>query len=167
MRTRRRAGGWHCFDSNKGTLDCWEGLAAFAALPKPLLTRRIKNSIERGAEFYLKRRLFKDDGGKYLPWFRFHYPNHYYYDVLVGLEVITRLGYGADKRLQPALNLLGEKRRADGSWLLDAVHPDIGKGAGYPIRRRVKRFALEEPGKPSKWITLNALRVLKRVEEAS
>ena len=164
---QKEDGGWHCFQSNKGTLDCWEALAAFAALPKSTWTRRIKNSIERGAEFYLKRGLLNEDGTKYLPWFRFHYPNHYYYDLLVGLRVITGLGFGGDKRLQPALNILKEKRRGDGTWLLDAVHPDVGKGAGYRVRKGVKRFALEEPGKPSKWNTLNALAVLKKVEEAS
>ena len=154
-------GGWHCFESNHGTLDCWEGLAAFAALPKSKRTRSIKNSIERGAEFYLERKLFQE--GKYLPWFSFHYPNHYYYDILVGLDVITRLGYGSDKRLSAPLKILKEKR-IDGKWLLDRIHPDIGSGAQYRLRRNVKPFALEVEGKHSKWITLTALRVLKRVE---
>jgi hypothetical protein len=149
----------------KGTLDCWEALAAFAALPKSKLTRKIKNSIERGAEFYLERRLFDDGEKKYLPWFRFHYPNHYHYDVLVGLDVITRLGYGGDRRLRAALEILKQKRREDGTWIIDKVHPDFGAGAQWSLREKVSPFALEEAGKPSKWITLTALRVLKRVEE--
>ena len=156
-------GGWHCFESSHGTLDCWEGLAAFAALPKSKRTRSIKNSIDRGAEFYLERKLFHE--GRYLPWFKFHYPNHYYYDVLVGLDVITKLDYGSDKRLSAALKILNEKR-IDGKWLLDGIHPDIGSGAQYRLRRDVKPFALEEPRRPSKWITLTALRVLKRVESS-
>ena len=162
---QKEDGGWHCFESFRGTLDCWEALAAFAALPKSKQTRKIKNSIERGAEFYLERKLFGDK--KYLPWFRFHYPNHYYYDVLVGLDVITRLGYGDDKRLRPALKILNKKRREDGTWILDKVHPDLGIGAQYNLRKKVSPFALEEAGKPSKWITLTALHVLKRVEESS
>ena len=163
---QKEDGGWHCFESSKGTLDCWEALAVFAALPKSKQTRKIKNSIERGAEFYLHRRLF-DGGQKYLPWFRFHYPNHYYYDVLVGLDVITRLGYGGDRRLRAALEILKQKRLEDGTWILDRVHPDLGVGAQYSLRKKVRPFALEEAGKPSKWITLTALRVLKRVEESS
>ncbi len=162
---QKEDGGWHCFESNHGTLDGWEGLAAFAALPKSRRTRRISNSIERGAEFYLKMNLFHE--GRYLPWFRFHYPNHYYYDILVGLDVITRLGYGGDKRLSAPLNILKKKCGLDGMWLLDRVHPDIGSGAQYHLRRKVKPFALEVEGKPSKWITLTALRVLKRVEDSS
>ena len=163
---QKEDGGWHCFESSKGTLDGWEALAAFAVLPKSKQTRKIKNSIERGAEFYLERRLFDDGEKKYLPWFRFHYPNHYYYDVLVGLDVITSLGYGGDRRLRAALEILKRKRREDGTWNLDAVHPDLGRGANYgPFKTRPKRFALESEGKPSKWITLTALRVLKRVED--
>jgi hypothetical protein len=87
--------------------------------------------------------------------------------VLVGLDVITALGYATDKRLKPALQLLDRKRLPDGTWALDAVHPDLGIGAGYRVKKRPRRFALEKPGKPSKWITLTALRVLKRVENSS
>lgn len=164
---QKEDGGWHCFESSRGTLDCWEALAAFAALPKSKQTRKIKNSIERGAEFYLERRLVDDGEKKYLPWFRFHYPNHYYYDVLVGLDVITRLGYGGDRRIRAALEILKQKRREDGTWILDKVHPDLGVGAQYSLPKKVSPFALEEAGRPSKWITLTALRVLKRVEDSS
>jgi len=164
---QKEDGGWHCFNSTKGSLDCWEALAAFAALPKSKQTRKIKNSIERGAEFYLERRLFDDGEKKYAPWFRFHYPNHYYYDVLIGLDVITRLGYGDDKRLSSALKILKKKRQGDGTWILEKVHPDLATGARYGHRKRVVPFALEEVGRPSKWLTLSAQRILKRVELAA
>ena len=163
---QKEDGGWHCFDSSTGTLDCWEALAAHSALPRSKHTRRIRNSIERGAEFYLERRLFDDGEKRYPPWFRFHYPNHYYYDLLVGLDVITRLGYGDDRRLRPALDMLREKRQSDGTWLLDKVHPDLSAEGRYRLGRKVYPFALEEPGRRSKWITLTALRVMKRVEDA-
>ena len=164
---QKEDGGWHCFKSSTGTLDCWEALAAFATLPKSKRTRRIRNSIERGAEFYLERGLIRDGNKRYAPWLRFHYPNHYYYDILVGLDVVTRLGYGNDRRLRPALGILSKKRQGNGTWLLEKAHPDLGSGAQYALRKKARPFALEEPGKPSKWITLTALRVLKRVEETS
>ena len=164
---QKEDGGWHCFESATGTLDCWEALAAFSALPKSHQTRKIRNSIERGAEFYLERRLIRESRKRYAPWYRFHYPNHYYYDILVGLDVITRLGYGSDRRLRPALDILTEKRLGSGTWVLDNVHPDLGVGAQYTLRKGPTPFALEKPGKPSKWITLTALRVMKRVEEAN
>lgn len=168
LEDQKQDGGWHCFKSQRGTLDSWEALSAFAALPKEKRTKKIKRSIERGAEFYLERKLFDDGEKKYAPWFRFHYPTHYYYDILVGLDVITKLGYADDKRLEPALKMLIDKRQSNGTWLLDKVHPDIGRGSGYtPYNKKVKPFVLEKAGEPSKWITLTALRVLKRVEDSS
>jgi hypothetical protein len=163
---QKEDGGWHCFPSKTGSLDGWEALVAFAALPKQKRSRRMNSAIERGAEFYLQRALYKQ-GRRYEPWFRFHYPNHYYYDLLVGLDVITSLGFANDKRLGYSLRLLNKKRRADGAWNLDAVHPDLGSGANYRLRKEPVPFALEKAGKPSKWITLKALQVLKRVEGAS
>ena len=160
-------GGWHCHESSTGTLDCWEALAAFAAVPKSRRTRRINSSVERGVEFYLKRRLFDEGGRKYLPWFRFHYPVHYYYDILVGLDVVTALGFGDDRRLNPALQILNGRRQG-GAWPLDRIHPDPASYAWgkHNLRWKVKPFGLEKVGTRSKWITLTALRVLKRVEEA-
>jgi hypothetical protein len=164
---QKKDGGWHCFKSDTGTLDGWEALAAYAALPKPKRTKKINQSIERGAEFYLQRKLFDDGEKRYPPWLRIHYPNHYYYDVFVGLDMLTRLGYGGDRRLRPALKILTDKRQSNGTWLLDKVHPDLAPGAKYALRKKAEPWALEESGKPSKWVTLNALRVLRRVEDAS
>ena len=169
VRNQMKDGGWHCFYEKafgRGTLDCWEGLSAFAVLPRSRWTRSIKRSVERGAEFYLSRNLFRQ-GRRYLPWFRYHYPVHYYYDVLVGLDVLTSLGYGSDRRLDPALEIMMSKRKKDDRWVLDAVHPDLGAGAGYRLsNKRVTPFALETKGGPSKWITLTCMSVLKRVDEA-
>jgi len=166
---QRDNGGWHCRPSANGTLDGWEALAAFAVLPAAKRSRRIKRAIERGAEFYLERELIDDGGPKYYPWFRLHYPVHYYYDVLVGLDAITRLGYGGDRRLGRALDILKAKRTSDGRWPLERIHPDPANYAWgkHNLRWSVKPFRLEEEGKPSKWITLTALGILRRVEDAS
>src|SRR3989442_2880155 len=45
----------------------------------------MKSAVELGAEYYLGKELHKQ-GGEYPPWYRFHYPVHYYYDLLVGLD---------------------------------------------------------------------------------
>ncbi len=170
---QKEDGGWHCFESNKGTLDCWEPLSAFAALPKSRWARSIKRSIERGAEFYLERRLFREGSRRYPPWLRFHYPVHYYYDILVGLEILSSLGYGKDGRMKFALDLLKRKRTGEGKWILDAVNPDIPKSlpsTSYSTLPPYEPFpaipfGLEEVGRPSKMVTLRALKVLKNVEE--
>ncbi|MCI4347863.1 MAG: hypothetical protein L3J97_04510 [Thermoplasmata archaeon] len=163
---QRSDGGWNCSQGTPGTLERWEPLAALAALPKAKRSNRIDQSIELGAEFYLKRKLFRE-GPRYTPWFRFHYPNHYFYDLLVGLDLLTNLGYADDRRLRPALKMLSEKRRQDGSWVIDRANPDAPASLLHLHVEKVRPLQLEPPGRPSKWITLTALRVLKKVEEAS
>jgi len=136
-------------------------MSLFAAYPRAKWTRSIKRAIERGAEFYLSRELHRE-GKHYEPWYRFHYPTHYYYDILVGLNFITTLGFGDDRRLQFALSLLKEKRRSDGKWNLDAIHPDLaGPIARLYARNPPTPFSLESSGQPSKMITYLALKVLK------
>jgi len=161
-----RNGGWNCFGSGRN-LDSWEGLSAFAVYPKPKWTAGMHRAVERGAEFYLSRALHRQ-GGRYAPWFRFHYPVHYYYDLLVGLDFLTALGRGGDRRLRFALSVLKKKRRSDGRWNLDAVHPDVEGGYATWLLKNPKKaptpFALEEPGRPSKTVTYRALRVLKAVD---
>jgi hypothetical protein len=171
---QKEDGGWHCFNSSKGTLDCWEPLSAFAALPKSRWNRRIKRSVERGSEFYLERRLYREGTHRYAAWFRFHYPTHYYYDLLVGLDVLSSLGYGKDRRMNFALDLLRKRQREGGRWIMDALHPDISKDLPETSYSSVPPyepfpaipFGLEKVGKPSKIITLRALRVLNRVEDS-
>ena len=168
---QKRDGGWHCFPSEKGTLDCWQGLSAFAALPPHQWTSGFRRSVELGAEFYLRRRLYREGRTRYAPWFRFHFPTHYYYDVLVGLEVLTSLGFGNDARLKEGLGLLKSRRRTDGRWEVAVAHPDV-EGV---VRRDYHRyepswpvpFSLETAGAPSKLITLRALRVLRRIDDRS
>ena len=161
VKNQKEDGGWHCFPSRVGTLDCWEALAAFAALPAGLRTTAVDRAIERGAEFYLDRGLLREGRTPYAPWMRLHYPVHYYYDLLVGLDVLTSLGYADDPRMRPALRRLEEKRNRDGSWNLDALHPD-SEDPAYHDEVPFYPFGLEVPGQPSRWITTTALAVLKR-----
>jgi hypothetical protein len=145
-------GGWSHFGSGRN-LDAWQGLGALAALPRAQRSASMQRAAESGAEFFLERELHRQ-GPRYAPWFRFHYPVFYFYDVLVGLELMTALGYATDRRLRYALSVLGKRRRSDGRWNLDTIHPDVN----HPSND--KPFALETAGAPSRMITLRALRVL-------
>jgi hypothetical protein len=162
-------GGWACWGSGRN-LDSWEGLSAFAAYPRGKWSSEMTEVVELGAEFFLQRELFRQ-GDRYAPWYRFHYPVHYYYDLLVGLEMLTSLGYSGDPRLRRALSHLRRKRRKDGRWNLDALHPDVEGGVAGWIRAHPDRapvpFGLERVGLPSKMITLRALIVLARVKAAA
>ncbi|MGA8543199.1 MAG: hypothetical protein WB947_06670 [Thermoplasmata archaeon] len=171
VRTAHPKGGWSCWSFSDGpatgrNLDSWEGLSAFAVYPRSKWTPAMKGVVERGAEFFLDRELHRQ-GDRYAPWYRFHWPVHYYYDLLVGLDILTALGYGDDPRLGFALDYLRKKRRPDGRWNLDRVHPDVGGPPAKWYREHPKDrpvpLAFETPGKPSKMITLTALHVLARV----
>src|SRR5271170_4299680 len=118
VQTANPKGGWTCWSFGDGpspgrTLDSWEGLSAFAAYPRSKWTPAMTECVERAAEFYLDRELHRQ-GARYAPWYRFHWPMHYYYDLLVGLDILTALGYGDDPRLRFALANLHKKRRSDG-----------------------------------------------------
>jgi Squalene-hopene cyclase C-terminal domain len=167
-------GGWSCWNfagrHTQRDLDSWEPLSAFAVYPRQKWTHSMKNAVERGAEFYLERELHRlPKGESYRPWYRFHYPNHYYYDLLVGLDVLTALGYSKDKRLGYAISLFKEKRRPDGRWNLDALNPDPESGQGKWDREHPEKatvhFGLEKEGAPSKMITFTALKILNRIGE--
>ena len=129
----------------------------------------MKLACERGAEFFLERELHKQ-GARWEQWYRFHYPVHYYYDLLVGLDVLTALGYSGDKRLGYAVSLLKEKRREDGRWNLDANRPEetaalAGWRKQHPGSKDMNPFVMERPGEPSKMITFRALKILERMDK--
>lgn len=168
VRNQKPNGGWDCFGRN-GVIDGWEGMSAFAAYPHQRWTRGMKATVDKGLEFYLERRLLRE-GRRYDPWHRLHFPYHYYYDALVGLEFVTALGRGDDPRASSAVRLLRKKRTQQGRWLMDSAHPDYLSAGKLPHwfekrRKELRPFFLEPPGRPSKMITLRALRVLKRLGE--
>ena len=158
-------GGWSCFGRGRN-LDSWEGLSAFAQYPRSHWSPAMAGCVERAAEFFLDRELHRQ-GAPYAPWLRFHHPVHYYYDLLVGLDLLTSLGYGDDPRLGFAVAHLRRPVRSDGRWNLDALHPDVegplSRWYQAHPRQRPTPLELEAPGHPSKWVTLTALRVLSRI----
>lgn len=143
-------GGWDCFGRPAGTLDAWEAMSAFAEIPRGRRSAPVKSAIDAGAEFFLGRKLLHE-GEEFLPWYRLRYPWHYFYDVLVGLDFMTALGYGRDPRMEDAFDVLESKRLPDGRWNLDRPNGD---------------FVLETPGRLSRMITFLALRALKRAGRA-
>lgn len=157
-------GGWLCpyWKAHvKDTHGCFYGticpLEAFSEIPKSERSAEVKRGIERGAEFLLMHRLYMADHHRFKvinrQWLRFGFPWFYGYDTLRGLSVLTKLGYINDDRMVDALKLMIQKRQPDGKWLLDAS----------PTGRL--QVNIEPVGKPSKWITLHALKVLKRLRE--
>jgi hypothetical protein len=173
VHTAHPKGGWSCRYAKNGpaesrSLDAWEGLAAFAEYPRSKWTSSMKDCVARSAEYFLERELHQQ-GGTYEPWYRFHWPNHYYYDLLVGLDCVTALGYVGDPRLGFALDLLRQKRRRDGRWNHDADQtdpdPESAEWFAEHPKQRPTPLKIEKAGAPSKMVTLRALTVLSRFGE--
>ncbi len=148
-------GGWNCDHPEKKVkhssfMSTIEPLWAYSEIPRQKWTRKMKQSINDGAEFLLMHHLYKSDNHHWqetYPFFtKLHFPMYYFYDILHALRVLTKLGYGDDERIRSAVQL--------GDWYRegDFFYPS-GKGRKAPV-------AIEEVGKPSKWVTLNAYRVL-------
>jgi hypothetical protein len=112
----------------------------------------------RGQEYLLDRRLFRRkstgevierDRKSGATWTRFAFPAWWRYDVLRGLEHLRGSGVAPDERVAEAIDLLASKRDEDGRWPLEARHPGV-----MPVELD------EVEGRPSRWNTLRALRVL-------
>ncbi len=112
----------------------------------------------RGQEYLLERRLFRRrstgevierdrKGGA--AWTSFAFPTWWHYDVLRGLEYMRSAGVTPEKRMTEAIELVASKRNSDGQWLLEIQYPGV-----MPIKID------EGEGRPSRWNTLRALRVL-------
>jgi hypothetical protein len=150
-------GGWNCEAENGSvrssfdtTINVLEGLLAHERA-----TGGSADSIaarRRGEEYLLERKLFRRKGtGEVVnpAWLQFSFPTRWHYDVLRALEYFQGAGGPPDQRVDEAIQLLRSKRRPDGTWPLENTHPG-----------RV-HFALEGgDGRPSRWNTLRALRVL-------
>ena len=70
-------------------------------------------------------------------------------DALDVLDLLLKLGY-KDERMQDAIDLIISKQNKNGRWLLEK---------SFNTRMQIK---IEQLHKESKWVTLFALRVLKR-----
>jgi hypothetical protein len=156
-------GGWNCEAENgsvrssfDSTINVLEGLLAHeratGGTPESTAARR------RGEEYLLERKLFrrKSTGEVVNPaWLQFSFPVQWHYDALRGLEYFREAGDPPDDRIDEAIDLLQSKQQPDGTWLLENTH--AGK----------VHFTLEDgDGRPSRWNTLRALRVLRWYERA-
>ena len=157
-------GGWNCEAANGSTRSSFntticvlEALLEYeraGGTSPPVTAARL-----RGQEYLLERRLFRRrstgevierdrKGGA--EWTRFAFPTWWHYDVLRGLEYLRDAGVTPDKRVAEAIELVASKRDADGRWALETRYP-----GAMPVEID------EGEGRPSRWNTLRALRVLR------
>ena len=155
-------GGWNCdqeHGSTRGsfhsTICVLEGLREHQRVTGG--SPAVAAALERGEEYLLERRMLRrlSTGEVIDPaWTRFSFPTGYHYDVLRGLEYLRSAGVAPDARLAEAIDLVASKPDAEGRWPLENVHPY------HLVKRRLDAEEGVAEGRPSRWNTLRALRVL-------
>jgi hypothetical protein len=163
LSVQHEEGGWPCISKVKGHSCFWATAAvlqAFDDLPSDWLTPQIEESRRRAVELFLNSGLYKHhrEWGKPSPrWFQFGFPMHWETDILQVLGLVAPYVSPDDERIQEGLRLVLSKQDERGRWPCEA-HPKGGKWFE-------KFVPLEKIGQPSKWVTLHALRMLKRLHK--
>ena len=149
-------GGWNCWTEHGSTVSSFD--STICVLEGLLEYERSGGTVEvaaarrRGEEYLLERQLFRRRSTgqvveeRFLP---FSGPPRWHYDGLRALDHVRRVGDPPDPRVADAVQVVRDKRRPDGTWPLESTHPGE------------THFDLEDgDGRPSRWNTLRALRVL-------
>ncbi|MGE5297032.1 MAG: nitrogen fixation protein NifH [Solirubrobacterales bacterium] len=131
-----------------------KSLKALAEIPANRRTQAVRQTIDSGVGYLLAHHIHKrshDLSQVSRPqWLKLGFPWMWDSDILEILEILTRLGC-RDGRMAEALEAVQAKRQTQGHWLLED---------DYYGRLQTN---IEKKGRPSKWVTLNALRVMKRM----
>jgi hypothetical protein len=162
-------GGWNCDAENGSTRSSFntticvlEALLEYERAGGESGSRAdvaaVREARLRGQEYLLERRLLRRlstgeviarDRKSDADWTRFAFPTWWHYDVLRALDFLRRAGVTPDERVTEAIALVESKRDGEGRWPLETQYPGT-----MPVETD------EGTGRPSRWNTLRALRVL-------
>jgi hypothetical protein len=159
-------GGWNCERINgsarssfASTINVLEGLLEFESATGG--TPDSRAARVSGEEYLLERRLFRrlSTGEPADEQFlSLLHPSRWRYDVLRALSYFysagALTGAAPDPRLSEAVDHVRSRRLEDGTWRLD-----------WSLPGRVWFEVDEGVGEPSRWVTLQAMRVLKWCEQ--
>jgi hypothetical protein len=127
--------------------DClWGAISALdglAVLPTDMRSEQSKRVVTKLANVLLDAKY--DFEGEHKRWLTFGVPR--VWDLLSALKALTAHGYAHDSRFVPLLQRILNRQDDQGRWLCGSV------SRTWPIEKR---------NRPSKWITLDALRLLKQ-----
>lgn len=125
----------------------WGAIAALnglAVLPADMCSTRSEGVVAGLAAALLDAPY--DFSGEHKRWLTFGVPRGW--DLLSALRAPAAHGFAGDPRFAPLLELLLSRQNGQGRWLCGSVS---------------RTWPLEKRNQPSKWVTLDALRVLKRM----
>lgn len=161
-------GGWNCERANgsvrssfASTINVLEGLLEYERATGG--TAESRQARKSGEEYLLQRNLFRrlSTGEPADEQFlAFLHPSRWRYDILRALDYFraaaSLTGAVPDPRFGEAIDHLRSRRLADGTWPLD-----------WSLPGRVWFEVDDGAGKPSRWVTLQAMRVLRWWEQQS
>ena len=160
-------GGWNCDrDPAADTSSFMETLLPMVGLA--VHARRRKHAaalkaVNRAAEVFLRRRLFKraSDGRVIRSEFvALHYPLYWHYDYLGGLRAMAQVGLARDPRCADALDLLEERRLPGGGWPAEKRYYKVSPKAMVSNADYVA-WGGTGPKRMNEWVTVDALTVLR------
>jgi len=146
-----------CGANNK--MPCAWGAAkimlALSLVPKEKQTPLIQSAIRQGVDFFLGIDPVTAEwpsitGKPSRDWWMFGFPVYYITDLMQVAEALTALGYGHDPRMKSLIDLILSKQDEKGRWPLEYRYGSKTWG----------NYGTEKM--PNEWVTLRALRVLKR-----
>lgn len=132
------------------TICVLEGFSEFRASGEMYRISEIAEAEAKAVAFLLANALFFEGGDARYQ--KLAYPFRYRYDLLRALEYFALQRLPLSPPLVPALEWLQSKRSGQGFWNLELEH----KGAVH--------FPMEVRGLPSRFITLKALVILRRLQ---
>jgi hypothetical protein len=142
---------WGRHTCHMGVVKALKGLSA---MPEEKRTPAVNDTIQRAVEFLLIHHIYKRSHDlnrkSKAGWLKFGFPLMYQTDVLEILDILTGLGI-KDSRMDEAVQEVIGKQDDTGRWRIENT---------YNSDRLLIPFG--EKGEQSKWLTLKAMRVLKR-----
>lgn len=141
-----------CWGKHSCHLGVVKTMKALSEIPSDIRSIATQHTINQGIDYLLTHHIYKkshDYSAVSKPgWLRLGFPLMYQSDILEILLFLTQLNC-REERMQDAIDIILSKQDPQGRWKLENSYN------GKVIAN------IEKKGRPSKWITLNALRVLK------
>ena len=161
MNEHMEDGGFNCnsnhpdgarHSSMHSTISVAEGFLEYESSGCSYRLGEIRRARRDSEEFLLQHRMFRSHRTGAIidkKMLMLSFPSRWRYDILRCLDHFRRANATYDERMEDAFRVLLKKRRKDCRWPLQARHPGQ------------THFEMEKPGKPSRWNTLRAMRVLR------
>ncbi len=146
-----------CWGKHTCLMGVVKALKAFAAIPAEKRTPGVEATLQKAAEFLLIHHIHKRSHQlnrvSKPGWLKFGFPLMYQTDALEILDILTGLSI-RDSRMEESIQAVVGKQGEDGKWKAENT---------YNNDRLLIPFS---EAAQSKWLTLRAMRVLKRYFES-